>query len=178
MPEGHEERQADLCCGFCCDLRRACIVCNICDIFLTTLLICMSVSGVNQTFVSTVDFNVFATSDYDYLDDDETKAEMEAMKTQVLIVVILLGLGVIFAGIGIYGALKFNRYMVLLTAVWLCIDVIRSAITLMWVNTVVAACFAYPHFALFWALKKQQITPENYQKSESHCCCDCCIGVN
>lgn len=171
------DRQSDLCCFICCDLVRACVVCDVCDIILTIALVLASVFEYDGGgLFNTVNFGIFTENqmdDFVVIDDDEILELNESLKQKASIVTVMMGCGIIFSIIGIVGALKFQKYMVLVTAIWYCVDVLRSALTFQYANIVVTACFAYPHFALFHALRKSKITKQNYSK-EKHCCCECC----
>ncbi len=86
----------------------------------------------------------------------------------VSLVTIMVACGVVFSIVGIVGAMKLQKYMVLISGLWYCVDVLRSAMSFQYVNLVVTACFAYPHFALFHALRKNQLTKKNYE-NEKYC---------
>ena len=176
-----QTRKADLCCGCCCDLVRACIIVDVCDILLSIMLVVVSVLGLelDESFINTIDFSVYNDSinndDMMVIDDDDEIFRQEdnsdRLRMSVTVIAIMTGAGILFSFIGILGAYKLNKYLVLCTAIWYCVDFIRSAVTLQWVNSVVVACFAYPHFALFMALRKNKISRENYSATERHCCC-------
>ena len=179
--DDENERNADLCCLFCCDLVRACVICDIFDIVLTILLVIASFLDFTAGgLINTVDFGIFATNtadDYVSMDDDEMMQINKNLKDKEVIITVMLACGVMFSIVGIVGAIKFQKYLILVTAVWFCVDVVRSGLTKQWLNAMLAACFAYPHFALFHALRKEQITKENYERREKHCCgaCECCV---
>ena len=179
-----QTRKADLCCGCCCDLVRACIIVDVFDILLSIMLVVLSVLGleIDDRFINTIDFSVYNDSnnndDMMVIDDDDDNNEMvrqddnsDRLLMSVTVITIMTGCGILFSFIGILGAYKLQKYLVLCTAIWYCVDFIRSAVTLQWVNSVVVACFAYPHFALFMALRKNKITRGNYSATEKHCCC-------
>jgi hypothetical protein len=162
-----QARKADLCCGCCCDLVRACIIVDVCDICLSIMIIVVSVLGLElqQSFIDTIDFSVY-DNDEMVVDDDEMFLQENNMDR-----LRMTGCGILFSLIGILGAYRFHKYLVLCTAIWYCVDLIRSVVTLQWANSVVTACFSYPHFALFMALQKGKITRENYYATEKQSCC-------
>lgn len=160
-----DQRIADLCCGVCCDLVRACIIVDCCDIALSIMLVVLSALGYSEFFIDTINFNTFEP-----IDDDEYRESLVEERNMYTFVTAMTACGIVFSVIGIIGAMRFNQYMVLATAVWFCVDVIRSAATLQWLTTVVTGCYAYPHIALFLALRSQKITRERYH-IEKHCCC-------
>jgi len=176
--DSSQTRKADLCCRCCCDLVRACIIVDVCDFLLSIMLVVLSVLGleIEDKFINTIDFSVYNDSNNndDMMaidDDDDNEMFRQEVRMSVTVITIMTGCGILFSLIGILGAYKLQKYLVLCTAIWYCVDFIRSAVTLQWVNSVVVACFAYPHFALFMALRKNKITRENYSATEKHCCC-------
>lgn len=181
--DSSQTRKADLCCRCCCDLVRACIIVDVCDFLLSIMLVVLSVLGleIDDRFINTIDFSVYNDSnnndDMMVIDDDDDNEmfrqedNSDRLRMSVTVITIMTGCGILFSLIGILGAYKLQKYLVLCTAIWYCVDFIRSAVTLQWVNSVVVACFAYPHFALFMALRKNKITRENYSATEKHCCC-------
>ena len=160
-----DQRIADLCCGVCCDLVRACIIVDCCDIALSVMLVVLSALGYSEFFIDTINFNVF-----DPIDDDEYREGIVKERNIYTFTTVMTGCGIFFSIIGIVGAMRFHKYMVLATAIWFCVDVIRCVVTLQWINTVVTGCYAYPHIALFLALRNGKIARERYH-IEKHCCC-------
>lgn len=173
-----DRRKAELCCFFCCDLVRACIVVDICDIVIAILLIVASVlNSTSDGFYVMMNFGTImrpSGDDFVVIDDDELLELRQNKENSAFYVTILMGVGVLFSVIGIVGSLRFQKYMVLVTGIWYCVDVLLSAIMFQWHNVVVAVFFAYPHFALYHALRKGKITRDNYEATEKHCCCECC----
>ena len=161
--EDENERQSNLCCGSCCDLLRACIIVDIVFILLDIVGILLFFAGIT--------INNSRTNDDDEYDDEKSTDCWGCNSNILNVLIIKNSLGMVFCTIGIIGAAKFHKILVLITAIWYVIDFIWSIITRRWTGIVVTACFAYPHFALFMALKKQQITRENYAR-ERYCCCD------
>jgi len=163
------ERQADLCFGCCCDFRRACKIVNIEYLFeLVFKILLASLTG--SDWLDSLNFD---RNDYDD-DDDSLEANidtLDAMKSYTIFLLIMFVIGTPSAVIGIIGAETFNKYMVLSTGICYCILVILNCYTKNWPYVVVRGLFAYPHFALFMALKSGKITRENYMV-EKHCCCD------
>jgi len=163
------ERQTPLCCRWCCDLLRACIICDIIFIGLDILGIILFLMGI--TINNTLDFSSREIYDDDVYDKALNEAEAESDRNTTIELIIKNCLGMLFCTIGIIGAANFKKALVLVTAIWFCVDFIWSIINLRWTGIVVTACFAYPHFALFMALKKGNIAKENYAR-ERFCCCD------
>mmetsp|Transcript_18614 Transcript_18614/g.46192 ORF Transcript_18614/g.46192 Transcript_18614/m.46192 type:complete len:227 (+) Transcript_18614:279-959(+) len=160
-----DQRIADLCCGVCCDLVRACIIVDCCDIALSIMLVVLSALGYSEFFIDTINFNVF-----DPIDDDVYREGIVKERNIYTFTTVMTACGIFFSIIGIVGAMRFHKYMVLATAIWFCVDVIRCVVTFQWINTVVTGCYAYPHIALFLALRNGKMTRERYH-IEKHCCC-------
>jgi len=167
------ERQTPLCCRSFCDLLRACIICDIIFIVLDIVGIILFLMGI--TINNTLDFSnreIYDDDVYDeVLNEALNEAQAESDRNTTIELIIKNCLGMFFCTIGIIGAANFNKTLVFVTAIWFCIDCIWSMINTRWTGIVVTACFAYPHFALFMALKKGTIASENYAR-ERFCCCD------
>lgn len=167
------ERKSPLCCRSCCDLLRACIICDIVFIALDILGILLFFMGI--TLNVAIDYEDIDTYDDDTYDDiipaNEAQEELDRNHTLLNVLITKNSLGIVFCTIGIVGAARFHKNLVLTTATWFVIDCIWSIVNRRWTGIVVTACFAYPHFALFSALKNGTITRETYAM-ERHCCCD------
>lgn len=152
----------DPCFGSCCDLVRACILVDIFYIFK------------NINIIFTVVFGLSHLDPDDYgmreLDDDQVQESVDRFDFVFIVLIIMNVCGILFASIGIFGACRFYKYLVLITAIWCCIDLVVSALTERYITAVMAAFFIYPNFALFFAFKNGRITRENY-KGIQHCCC-------
>jgi len=164
------ERKSHLCCVFCCDLVQAVIIVDCIDLVVAIAIVIISLTGFEQVFVDAIDFSVFRDFQTDSMDDDEAVASLSENRRVFAIVTVLTGLGVVFSTIGIYGACKFQPYLVLLAGIWFGVDVVRGLATKQWLNALIAGLFVYPHVGLYLALKGGTITKDNY-KNEKHCCC-------
>lgn len=154
-------RQAELCCGSCCDLLRACIIVNIFYLSYAVLALLLSWWGIAV-------INALDLAEYE---DDEIVQDMVQSDAYLVIGIIQVSTGMLCASLGIVGASKFTKGLVLICGIWYCIDLMVSAIFRMWPTALMKGFFAYPHFALYMALKSGTITRENYL-IERHCCCD------
>ena len=109
------------------------------------------------------------------VDDDDYVENVETLKSEVntlfLIIILDLAIGMFFAILGIIGASKYNKVLVLGAGIWYCIDVCIGFYLRDYAGCIIRGFFAYPHIALFIALKKNHITRETYIR-ERHCCCD------
>eukprot|EP00533_Pseudo-nitzschia_delicatissima_P014484 CAMPEP_0197264552 /NCGR_PEP_ID=MMETSP1432-20130617/1858_1 /TAXON_ID=44447 /ORGANISM="Pseudo-nitzschia delicatissima, Strain UNC1205" /LENGTH=243 /DNA_ID=CAMNT_0042729203 /DNA_START=150 /DNA_END=881 /DNA_ORIENTATION=- len=174
-----EKRQTELCCGSCCDYIKACIIVDIAFIVSSVISVCFYYLGISAlSIVNPGDDDAAFTDFYDDLYDDiyimetaqETEETLNWMFTNLSI---LLGRQVaclLFAILGIVGASKFNKWLVLAVGVWYCIDFILSIIYLDIGGSIMRACFAYPHIGLFVALHRGSMTHETYAR-EQYCCC-------
>lgn len=121
-------------------------------------------------------YNVTILNSFDLteVEDDDFVENMETLKSQVntmfLILMLDFSIGIIFAILGIIGASKYNKALVLATGIWYCIDFCIAIYFRDIAGCLVRGFFSYPHIALFVALKKQHITRETYSR-ERHCCC-------
>lgn len=161
--EERNERKTHLCCGSCCDLRKACIIVDSIYIFFVGMGVFLSITGL-RIFERVGGKGSQGEYDDDQVQQDFTIMIMAASDIQ-------LGIGVFFGVLGILGACRFQKYLVLCTGIWYCIDVILFGIFFNWMSAVCAGAYAYPHFALFLALRSGTITRENYKVTEQHCCC-------
>lgn len=152
---GFVHRKSDLCCGSCCDVRKACIIM---DVIFFPLMI---VHFVLAYFEFAAIYMTLDSSDLSPPDDDDHWRTFTMARALV---------GIPIAGIGLYGALKFRRNWVLALAIWHCFYSLSSGVTLRVVHFIVGGVFAYPQFALYFALRNEKITPENYQQTEEYCC--------
>lgn len=160
-----DKRKTELCCGSCCDYVKACVIVDIIFIAFTGLGIIASVAG----------FSLLNSIDESDLDDDELIQDFtdvqDDLNTTYVILMARQGVCILFAALGIAGAAKYNKGLVLAAGVWYCIDFVLSIIFLDILGCVMRAFFAYPHFGLFVALKKGNISRETYDR-EKYCCCD------
>lgn len=159
-------RIADLCCGVCCDLVRGCIIVDCCKIVMNVLQILLPALGFTGFLIDTINFDAFEKT----FDDDEAMQSLEGERKLNTFVTAMTICSILFSIIGIVGASKFRPCPVLTTGIWYCIDAIRCAVTLQWINIAVNGCFAYPHIALFLALRSEKMSRERYP-IEKHCCC-------
>lgn len=155
------ERTKILCCGICCDSRRACIIID-CIYFFFVVSALVMISN---------DWNPLAPPETGFDDDVGQTPEMfdasqilMAAKWQVII-------GIVMSLVGLVGSLKFQPYLVLVMAIWLCIDAILFCVWFNFISAVCVGLYSYPHFALFNLLRKGRLTRENYDETERYCCC-------
>jgi len=158
-------RKADLYCGSCCDLVRACVICDIIYIFKQILLIVISV----------FDTQVFIKLD---LDQSIEREDFDSYPFEIdrwgFVLLAISAITIAFAGLGIYGVTRFRASLVLSTGIWFLINALLSIYDRRPVGFVFAVLYAYPHIHLFLQMRNGNITPKNYQY-ERHCCCGFCL---
>ena len=168
-PNEADERHADPLFGSCCDLVKVCLIVDTIYIVQKIQVIITILLG-----LSIIDPDDLDLREYD---DDQVRSEVVRMDSMYIILLLKEGLGIPFGIIGVIGAYRFYKYMVLCTGIWCCADLIWSLLTHRWLSSVYVAFYIYPHFALFFALKRGRITFENYDDVK-HCCCstkqNCC----
>lgn len=152
--------------GPCCDNVRAVIYV---DIFYI-------IKNINVIITVLMGYTITDPDDYNMrsYNDDQIQREVDRLDALFWILMSLYLFGIFFASVGIYGASRFSKYLVLSTTIWIFIDIIWSAIYMRWGGMFITMFFVYPHVSLFWALHKGKITRENYSDNK-HCCCACCI---
>jgi hypothetical protein len=172
-------RKTALCCGICCDVRRACIIIDCVYFLFVTSALALALIGWNPFKM----FEILGTEIENGLDDDEFMDDTTYVSNnnepsfllgaadQILVAAkYQLSIGIAMSLIGLVGAVRYNPYLVLGMAIWLCIDAIIFCVLLNWVSTITVGLYSYPHFALFLALKEKKLTPENYHVTEKYCC--------
>ena len=145
-------------------LLRACIIVNI--VYISYALLALLISWWGIAAIDALDLSNY--------DDDQTferLSDLTDSSAWMVVAIIQLSSGLLFASLGIIGAAKFTHCLVLACGIWYCIDLLISSLFRVWPSALMKGFFAYPHFALFMALKSGKITRENYLV-ERHCCCD------
>lgn len=166
------ERKTQLCFGSCCDLVRACLIVN-------SVYFCFMVFINLSQWLEWEFFVTFALRDGsdggqivldDFYDDDRYQ-ESSYLGDCVFCTSMFQGIcGLVFAVVGFVGAFRFYKYLVLLQAIWLCVDTVLYCFYQNWASGLCIGIYIYPHIALFLALRSGTITRENYSKTEKYCC--------
>lgn len=153
------ERQADLCCDSCCDVRKATLICDIIYVVVMLALLIVYSAGISEV-------NGTVTGD-----DDVVELVRSVVSGLFIGLVVKNVIGILMGGLSIFGALKYKKGFVLATGIWICIDFVANFFFMPWFVGFVLVGFSYPHFALFRALRQGKITAENYHVTEEYCCC-------
>jgi len=159
------ERTKILCCGSCCDARKACIIIDTIYFSFVIFALIMTINDWNP---------LQSLQPTGVVDDDDDVAQEPQMfdPSQILKAATWqICIGIVMSAVGLVGAIKFQPYLVLVMAIWLCIDAILFCIWLNFISAVCVGLYSYPHFALFNLLRKGKLTRENYEETERYCCC-------
>ena len=151
-------KQGHLYMGCCCDTRRATIIVNIVNLVLALLsaLLYGLASG-------------FAINE---LDDDAIKQDLANKGGAIAgIIALFFVIALTFSTLGIYGALKYNKCMVIAAAVWYGLSSLVSLSGGDILGCVLAGLFCYPHIVFVQEMQKGIMTEENYPNEIHSCCC-------
>ena len=163
------------CFGFCCDFRKAVIIVNSISLGINLIMMILVAVG----------FNAIAGGMNDAMaeiDDDQVKQAMEQMNgagggALMGFVEVIIFIGVIFAGLGIFGALKYNKCALITTSVFYSLSVLGSLFSInsdnlgaSLVNIIFPSLWLYPHVCFLILMDKGVMTPDNYPKIEKSCC--------
>lgn len=162
-----DDRHRDPLFGACCDLVRVVVFADIFYIFRSINITITIILGLSVTDPDDYNLRVY--------DDDQIQATVNRLDQVFWILISKEICGFVFASIGIYGASTFNKYLVLATTIFCCIDVLWSLMFERWLSAGIYLFLIYPHVALFRALHKGIITRKNYVDMR-HCCCACCMN--
>jgi len=188
-----DERKAQLCCGSCCDLVRAClIVDSVYFLFMILIVIAdytdfplfenvsnIASDGVrnefgdgdddddNYRYVGDDDDDDYSSINININNDYDSGHGVDCFFCTSAFQAIC---GILFSLIGFIGVIRFWKYLVLLQGIWMCVDAILYCVYQNWPSGLCLAFYAYPHIALFLAQRSGKITRDNYTKTEQYCC--------
>lgn len=162
--EESSERKSALFCGSCCDLVKGCILVNLLNIGVSILFlaICLMDNDRLHELILAID------------DDDEAGGLRSMLDPRGTLGLVRTSLMIPFALLGIVGAWRFQKYMVLCTAIWYIIDLLPAIMIRAWTNLLLSAFYCYPHIHLYLELKNGNMTMETYKSNEQYCCCAAC----
>ena len=162
---GNPNKRGHSCCGGCCDMRRAVIICNFIMIILVVFkIIFWEILG----WAAQVDMDA---------DDDSVKEAGEQLSTLLIGFLVFVAIvQVVCYGVAIYGSISFNQTMILVGLVCYCMMIAWHLITYTDFITFIVQIslslgFAYPHYFMYKEMKDQIMTPENYPNEVQSCCC-------
>ena len=159
------------CCGGCCDYRRAVIILNI--ISLTFKVISMmfigTAGGALQIASSTsqqMTYNDDALNDMKNGWLDET---FGVVNTWIGNAILVQFLHIIIIGLALYGAIKFNKHLVTINAVFLLGRTILMYPIMFFM--IPNGLILYPHIMLILYIHNGIMSEENYPNERQSCCC-------
>ena len=162
----HNKKKAHSCCGGCCDMRRAVIVVNAILLVGRT----MAVMGIHQmaNFMKSFSQGFVDSVTEGGQGDDTTKETIaQAFDDGVTTAMMVLTFGIMIAGLSIYGAVTYNKYLVASNAIYLALGMFQFGL----LSIVTNGFFIYPHAFLIYYIHIGIISEENYAKEEQSCCC-------
>lgn len=159
-----------LCFGCCCDFRRAVLIVNGISIGMKLLIMFGVAIGISYIGSNLDDIEKD-------IDDDEVRKQVDSMFKSGSVV----GFEIIFELIesisiglhvcGIYGALKFKKWGVIVAGVAYSLQLLSGLISADFGNIIVSSLFLYPHVQMYNLIKVGIMTDYNYHKVAS-CCGD------
>ena len=162
------------CCGGCCDYRRAVIILNI--ISLTFKVISMmfigTVGGVSHIASSTIHQ---LTYDDDALNDMKSQLQPKldetfgVVNTWIGYAILVQFLDIVIVGLALYGAVKFNKHLVTINAVFLIGRIILMYPIMFFM--ILNGLILYPHIMLILYIHNGIMSEENYPNERQSCCC-------
>jgi hypothetical protein len=178
-PMHSQTKQGSKCCGCCCDYRRAVIILNVLFIISNVINVIIYTQG-NQVILRGLD-----------LDDDGLLDEVEDTYKQQAI---LAGVGLFASIVAVFGAYRYNVYMVgsnvlciiamFITSIVLANEAyntleedyngnndIPSPIATFAIQGVFMLLVIYPHVGFMYEVKAAILSEETYPREEFSCCC-------
>lgn len=167
-----------LCCGGCCDTRRAVMIVDTINAIVSVLaLISVLVIKKANKIAGTYIHNS-ATSYSNYMDDDSFVQSIDEtyqlfmhsfLPLNVILVIVMIRL--IGSVIGLVGAYRYNTTFVGVTAVLYCLDIGFGIILTNVIDIILYGFMVYPHFVFIYEVNCGIMTPERYTSNEEFCCC-------
>jgi len=154
-----EERTwATNCCGCCCDMRTAVIWVNVVSLILAvpgTMLLLAGTVAMNSVDMTDADL-------YENIEDDQLREQtIEAMsqmtdasKGIMAAIISAVAVHMLCSAIGIYGAVKYKVWAVVVSLVAYIAVFVLNAIALNFLGLLMPAFFAYPHYFFIRELKR------------------------
>jgi hypothetical protein len=153
-------RQGHLFFGCCCDMRRAVIIVDIINTVFASL-----------NLLAILTFTLFGSNLTDSFDDDVTKNDMAIATSYPVVAIVMAVFALVCPVLGIVGAARYSGWMVIVPAVWYCVDMVISILSSSPAGAALAVMFIYPHIFLFKQLNKGIMTMDNYPNEIHSCCC-------
>jgi len=154
-------RRSTLCLGSACDLVKASIIVGVLYVIILSALLYVTFVDIGANYIK-LQLNSSPS------DDDQVP---EGIDLQGHIALARTGCGMFFSIIGIIGAIRFNRWMVLTASIGGSLYAFSSLLAGRIPGAAIAGFVIYPYAALYLALKKDSITRENYANTKYCCFC-------
>lgn len=164
-------RQNHLFLRCCCDCRRATLVVNCFTIVWNLIIMILMFVGVEF-----LEKNASAIAQD--MDDDQVAKEFEEMaKNGTLdfmegIMDVIFMFSIVLHGFGVYGAIHYQNWAIIVSAVGYGIALFFALIGLDFANIIIKGLFLYPHLVLIKEINEGIMTDYNYANVKS--CCDAC----
>jgi hypothetical protein len=163
--------QGHRCCGRngsgCCDMRRAVVIVNVVDIAICifyALYFALLAEAVEETPDDA--FNGGGGG------GGTSKAQIEGVMIRMEhVFIILSAIKIPLNGLGIYGALKFKHWPVMVALVAYSIQVFLHVFSFSFGGLLLSGFFAYPHVVFLKELKSGVMSEMNYPTERFSCCC-------
>jgi hypothetical protein len=161
-PINMRAKKGHICCGYCCDVRRAVIILNLLNILLSVLWLALFTAG----------YDIIENSALNPDADDAIKEEAALLKTLPMGLLIFLGLLQICCyAVGIMGAIHFDRRMLKVAIGWYAMSLFANLVQFQVLSAIATLLFIYPLYYLDKEIKENIMTPENYPNEVQSCCC-------
>jgi hypothetical protein len=162
---GPRVKQGHNCCGGCCDVRRAVIIVDLISVCSVAFALAMLV------FLDAVAGKI----DMNEITDDAVRADFEEQLSMLEkysgITSVILIVEMVFYGMGVYGAISYNQWLVASALVLYSVLVAYNAAYFNIPGVIGNALFAYPHWFLIQEIRSGIMTKENYPNEKHSCCC-------
>lgn len=120
------------------------------------------------------DWFAMAYDAVDDLDDDDLQSDFQfVVDNYAWAVYIFQGICVIFAVVGIVGALRYRPMLVFYCAMWYLVQGIASLFILGWggLGIILASLWVYPNIMLYQEQLEGVMSELNYDNERYSCCC-------
>jgi len=165
-----------VCCGFCCDVRRAVIIINLLAAILAIIgvILFATAVGIYGNFDDEdIEINSNATEVTEDLDWEYGEWAKDAPLREIGLGVGIswAAIAILFYFIGLIGAIKYSACLVLLSCLFYAAAIIWAILFFDVISAVINLLFLYPHIVLYSEIKKGIMAPETYKVRERHSCC-------
>jgi hypothetical protein len=87
------------------------------------------------------------------------------------VMIALTAVRIIANGLGIYGAVTYNIWMVGVSLLVYCFDFVMGVVAVNVLSLVMVGLFAYPHFFFIKEVRSGVMSEANYVNEKQSCCC-------